>query len=212
MTAESQLLIYRWNVARDSKTGQPFKAMINPEQYTFKRKIEFNETTKLYTSDTNTLVLGRIVIDATGVVPVPTGMPETIEGQVGMLNNIATQYDGGKVVYPVVLVVWGDMSYIGRVTDIDVEFKLFAPDGTPLRAHITVTLKEFRRHGETTPSTDWSLDKAGLQAPPDLIGLAAMCIDVYGDDSMLETVARFNDLTSFRNIDAGTDILLPEKA
>ena len=39
--------------------------------------------------------------------------------------------------------------------------------------------------------------------------LAALCYEIYGDPLLVGQVARFNNLNGYRNIPAGTEILLP---
>lgn len=39
--------------------------------------------------------------------------------------------------------------------------------------------------------------------------LAALCYEIYGDALLVGQVARFNNLNGYRNIPAGTELLLP---
>ena len=39
--------------------------------------------------------------------------------------------------------------------------------------------------------------------------LSALCYEIYGDELLVGQVARFNNLNGYRNIPAGTQLLMP---
>lgn len=93
---------------------------------------------------------------------------------------------------------------------LETEYSLFDPDSIPLRAELKVTLtgycsqKEEKKH-----FSKHSPDVSRLVTLKEGQTLSALCYEVYGDPLLVGQVARFNNLNGYRNIPAGTEILLP---
>jgi hypothetical protein len=145
-------------------------------------------------------------------VPAPDGMPASVEAQLAELQAIMTiRKEADAVVMPVVLVVWGTLYFIGRLETLSSKYTLFAPDGTPLRAKVTIKLAEYEkgdRSGKEARTPQAMSRQLQLGAE---VRLPELCFQAYKDTAMLELVARHNDLTSFRNVPAGTPITCPPK-
>lgn len=110
-------------------------------------------------------------------------------------------------------IVWGKMLFKGRVTKLNIEYKLFKPDGTPIRAKAAVTFvgsfDDVLRQAE-----------ANLQSP-DLTyqhvlaageTLANLCASKYGDSRYVSAIARLNGLNSFRGLAVGQRLFFPPLA
>lgn len=109
-----------------------------------------------------------------------------------------------------VKVQYGDILFFGQLKTLETEYTLFDPDGIPLRAELKVTLtgycsqkEEKKRFSKRSP------DVSRLVTLEESQTLAALCNEVYGDPLLVGEVARFNNLSSYRNVPAGTKILLP---
>jgi len=90
------------------------------------------------------------------------------------------------------------------------DFKLFDPQGQPLRATAKVTFKS-----DETDALRESFNKANS---PDLTHrrtvkagdtLPLMCHRIYGDASMYLQIAKINKLLNFRNIEVGQELFFP---
>ena len=109
-----------------------------------------------------------------------------------------------------VKVEYGDITFYGQLKTLETEYTLFDPDGIPLRAELKVTLtgycsqKEEKSHfSKRSPDVSRSVTMEEGQT------LAALCYEIYGDPLLVGQVARINNLNGYRNIPAGTKILLP---
>lgn len=109
-----------------------------------------------------------------------------------------------------VKVEYGDITFFGQLKTLDTEYTLFDKDGLPLRAELKVTLtgycsqKEEKKH-----FSKHSPDVSRLVTLKEGQTLAALCYEIYGDALLVGQVARFNNLNGYRNIPAGTELLMP---
>ena len=96
------------------------------------------------------------------------------------------------------------------LTNLDIEYKLFKSNGTPIRAIAKCTFKgtieeDLRKALENKQSPDVTherLVKAGDK-------LSLMTHKIYKQQKYLLLVAAFNQLDGFRNVKAGTKIYFP---
>lgn len=109
-----------------------------------------------------------------------------------------------------VKVEYGDILFFGQLKTLETEYTLFDPEGIPLRAELKVTLtgycsqKEEKKHFSKR-----SPDVSRLVTLKEGQTLAALCDEIYGDPLLVGEVARFNNFDSYRNIPAGTTLLMP---
>lgn len=109
-----------------------------------------------------------------------------------------------------VKVEYGDITFFGQLKSLDTEYSLFDSDGIPLRAELRVTLSGYCSHKEEKSRfSKRSPDVSRLVKLQDGETLAFLCSEIYGDPLLVGQVARFNNLDGFRNIPAGTEILMP---
>ncbi|MNE27496.1 hypothetical protein D3C80_1209070 [compost metagenome] len=93
---------------------------------------------------------------------------------------------------------------------MDIEFKLFKPDGTPLRAIAKCTFKgtvteELRVAKENSQSPDITHER--IITASDRLSL--MTHNIYNNQDYYTDVAAFNRLDSFRKIKPGERVLFP---
>jgi hypothetical protein len=111
---------------------------------------------------------------------------------------------------PFLLVQYGTLVFMGLLMNMGINYNLFSPEGLPLRAEVTLKIKAH------TPFSD---DSALLSLlSPDLTrhhqvtageNIVRICQDVYDDEKYYLEVAKANQLTNFRNLQAGTHLILP---
>ena len=207
--------------AYQNKAGSPFYMLINPETYTIKYKIEFCDTQAPGTS-TVALKFNKIppqdfnfdfLFDSTGVVKNlsgNTGETKSVADQIEEFKHNILDYKGELHRPNYLKVHWGTLLFKGIITTMDIEFKLFNPDGTPIRAVAKCTFKatieeNLRVAIENSQSSDITHErqfKAG-----DRLTLVAK--NIYNDQNYYIDVAGFNKLDSFRTIQTGTNIFFP---
>ncbi len=114
---------------------------------------------------------------------------------------------------PIAAFVWGRRRFTGVLDGIDIAYQLFDERGVPLRAEVTITLKEYRPvavqvwQDRTSSST---VEKTYLVRRGDTItGIAAA---VYRDPSRWRELALANGITDPRQLRPGLRLLLPRLA
>lgn len=119
-------------------------------------------------------------------------------------------YVGNKHEPNIVHIIWGTLYFVCRLTSFKVDYVLFKPDGTPLRAKVTLAFSGYMTNKEealqakrSSPDLTHIIEfKAGDTLP-------LLCQRVYQDGSYYQLVARVNNLSNFRAITPGTKLLFP---
>lgn len=193
-----------------------FQALINPAGYDHTFSISYAKTKALGQPGTEAkysfskpeqLDLKELVLDGTGAVP---GRVIAVKTQVEQLRNTVYTYVGTDHEAPIVQLVWGSLIFYGRVQSMVLKYTLFKPNGEPLRAKVTLVLKEF--------STIAEIIKEARASSPDLTHmievragdtLPLLCERIYKDSSYYLEVARINGLTAFRQLAPGSRLRFP---
>jgi nucleoid-associated protein YgaU len=114
---------------------------------------------------------------------------------------------------PVAAFVWGRRRFTGVLDGIDVAYQLFDERGVPLRAEVTITLKEYRPVAVQVwqdRSSSSTVVKTYLVRRGDTIaGIAAA---VYRDPARWRELAQANGITDPRQLRPGRRLLLPRLA
>jgi hypothetical protein len=195
-------------------------AFINPKEYSKSIKIEYTKTsvigdsqpTRVFSKfgDEN-LKLGEFVVDGTGLVFNNTTVSNTdVDGYIQKFQDIVSKYNGETHGPPFLKITWGKLAFVCVCSAFDVKYLLFKPDGTALRAEITLTLIN---------TVDWStkVKEAGNQSP-DLTHLRTvkagdtlpyMTYQIYGDSVYYLDIARINKLSHINDIKPGDQLYFP---
>lgn len=205
------------------KAGETFHALLNPETYTIRDTIEYSDIqapgrsmpvlkfNKMPAQEMNF----DFLFDSTGVVTSPnnvndasTRKPVTIE--IDQFKKGVYQYEG-EIHRPYYLkIFWGTLIFKGVMTSVEIQYNLFHPDGSPIRA---IAKCQFRgtidepllRRIENRSSPDLTHER--IVKKSDRLDL--MTHKIYSDQHYLLQVAAFNKLDGFRKINTGTKIFFP---
>lgn len=221
--SKQKLTITQWDPVSKTASGAAFSAMLNPSGYSQAIKINYvNEKPinkmppekKFAGIGAETLELEELVLDGTGAVNGGPGGAAyaDVETQVALLKQVAYFVPAGTAVdRPVVQVVWGSLSFLGRVETLTVKYTLFKPNGHPLRARVKLTFCEFNDSAEGALQAAAASTAALDQQVPVMAGssLPLMCFQLYQNAALYMAVARANDLTSFRSLAPGAALLFP---
>jgi hypothetical protein len=196
--------------------GQPYSLMINPDSIKWQRSVEYNEqqapdsssASQKYKSSPSDKVSFDIVIDCTGIID---SKRTDMAAEINALEKIVFTYNG-KIHRPnFVKIQWGqNITFKGVLTSFDTSYTLFKPDGSPVRAKISLSFSQY-----ISPSTVKKLDQ--LQSPDvshvvtvvEGITLPQLCQNIWNDDSYYIQVARFNDLNKFRDLKGIENLIFP---
>jgi hypothetical protein len=206
-----------------SAVGDPFSVMINPASYSHSYEIKYNNRQAQGSSggspDFNKIgwetVKLDLVFDGTGVVssPLPGIIPYTDDGiadQIDALKKLVFDYNGNTHSPNYIQLAWGKLLFSCRLSALTINYTMFKPDGTPLRARASATFIGFQ--------DEKTLAKKANKSSPDLTHLVTikagdmlplLCFDIYGSSDLYLEVARRNGLANFRALVPGSQLLFP---
>jgi hypothetical protein len=219
-----KMLILGFSDSKKAETGgvndadDSVEVLINPETYTLQYKLKFSggaqgqgtsgaQLKYEYTEPEE--ITFEFLFDNTGIID---GKPkENVSEDIRKFKNVLVGYKGDSHEPRHFKLVWGQNSiFKGRVIELTVVYKLFNPDGTPIRATATVKFKSSieeqkraARENKSSPDlTHIRKVKAGDTLP-------LMCNVIYEDPKYYIQVARVNGIINFRNLKPGTDLFFP---
>jgi hypothetical protein len=218
------------DLAFKEKKGDKIPALINPESYHYKYKIEVCETQASGTSgvalkfnklppqefnfdflfDGTGVIQGASTGALSGVVQNPFGKPKNVADQIEDFKHGVLEYKGEQHRPNYLQILWGTLIFKGVLTGLDIEFKLFNTDGTPLRAIAKCTFKgtvdeKLRVATENSQSPDITQQRIFTSSDR----LSLMAGKIYENQNYYTDVAAFNSLDSFRKIKSGTTVSFP---
>jgi len=201
------------------QVGEPFVALVNPESYTLDYKVEFNDAQAPGTSATQQRFTAKrpdelgfeFLFDSTGILD---GRPRTdIHDELEKLKAMLLGYDSESHEPKHFKLVWGKLIFKGRCNALTVTYKLFNPDGRPIRATAKATFKgsvdEPLRVAQEAPA---SADLTHRRTVAEGDTLPLMCYRIYGDARHYIGVARANGLQNFRALQPGQELFFPPLA
>lgn len=212
MLTKLKILAYRDEHLR-SKIGE-YEVQINPERYSQAFGVTFSEDKGIdaaavlpkFKTQTPQQIKLDFHIDATGVVPGVKSVP----GNLKKFREIAYDFNGQIHSPNYLKLLWGDLVFKCLLDAMDVDYTLFSPSGTPLRAKVTAT---FRQHQSPDELERRSAKKSADLTHTRLVvagdSLPLMCYRIYGDSALYPQVARFNGLTNFTRLSEGTKLQFP---
>lgn len=194
------------------------EVLINPESYTLSYKLKFSESGQGHGTSGKQLkyeytepeeISFEFLFDNTGIID---GNPrDSIADDIKKFKQVLIDYKGDAHEPRHFKLVWGENSiFKGRVTEVSITYKLFKPDGTPIRAVAKVTFKSsIEEQKRAAKENKQSADLTHVRKVKAGDTLPLMCYRIYGDPKYYLTVASINGLNNFRNIAPGTDIVFP---
>lgn len=214
--------------AFSNKQGDPFTVLINPESYSIKYRVDQTESQGQGTSHPqlhfNKILAQDIhfdfIFDSSGVVVEPALINIGIVNPFAETANIIEQIETFKQIMlyyqsethrpNFVALKWGTLLFKGQMTSMDINYKLFKPDGTPIRALARVDFRGFieedlRVAKENSLSPDITHER--LFKADDRFDL--LVGKIYHNPDYYIGVAKANGLTGFRKIATGTKLFFP---
>ena len=226
MAAEGKLekmLILAFETSQDAESGgtmeakDSFEALINPETYTLEYKVKTADGQGQGTSGAQakfeyTLpeqLTFEFLFDNTGIID---GKPKKdgIFAEVNRFRELLTKYQGSSHEPYHLKLVWGNLIFKGRAIELSITYKLFNPDGQPIRAVAKAKFKgsieEKKRVAKENKSSADLYHRRTVKAGETLPWL---CYRIYGDPKYYLEVAKANGLRNFRFLPPGTDLFFP---
>ncbi len=191
-----------------------YSVMFNPESFTKTFEVEQKRRKGKGKSGHETEFFGMkpqqfsfdFIVDGTGA----SGIKVFVDSEIKKFIDTVYKYEGKIHRNKYLILNWGSEIFKCVVRKVDVNYTMFSPIGTPLRATIKAVFDEnlsdnYRSLRDKTSSPDLThrhVVKEGDRLPK-------LVYDIYGSLAPIVMVARHNNLTSIRNIKPETVILFP---
>lgn len=194
----------------------PIVATINPENYTRELKVEFNNGqgsgtsggTPRFDKKPPTEMAFELLYDSSGIIYKHT--EKHIADDLKYLEEFLMGYGGEIHQTRFFKFVWGDLLMKGVCSSLNIAYKLFNPDGKPIRAICKVTIRQVTEEEERVlQENNSSPDLTHFRIVKKGDTLPAMCYKIYGDSKYYLQVAAVNKLSNFRNLTTGSEIFFP---
>ena len=218
-----KMLILAFATSEDAESGGTleakarFEALINPETYTLEYKVKTSDSQGQGTSGAQTKfeytmpeeLTFDFLFDNTGLIDGKANKAGVFD-KVDEFRRLLTEYQGDSHEPYHLKLVWGNLIFKGRAIEVGITYKLFNPDGQPIRAVVRVKFKGSIEEKKRTSLEDRSspdLTHRRMVKPGET--LPYMCFEVYGDPQHYMFVAEFNQLDDFRALEFGQPIQFP---
>lgn len=205
-----------------SATGDQFTVMVNPNSYNDEKGIRYSEEKAMESGNTPTyqgyddeLMHFEFTLDTTGALidwkdSAAIAAMKPLSKLVENLEKTVYGYNGTTHEPPFLKIMWGTLNYKGRLKKLNIEYILFNAEGQPIRAKIKLDIVKYvaqktqnREKNRSSPDLSHLVTvKAGDTLP-------MICLEIYKSAAYCAEVARVNNLTGFRNIAPGMQLLFP---
>lgn len=202
------------------KLVKKFMVLINPEKISEEYRIKYADRQAGGTT-TPTLKFQHIpssqinftlIFDGTGLVKTARKdiRKKSVPEQIRAFKATALEYHGDIHKPYFLQLTWGTSLFEGYLTNLSVQYKLFEPNGTPIRAEAKVTFKtsaaaKVARRGKNAQSPDMThirMVRANDRLPD-------MCNGIYDGINYFVQVAKFNQLNQLRKLKVGSTLNFP---
>lgn len=194
-----------------------FTAYVNPAELTIAYEMEYDAAQGSGTTgarmDFKKVKPGDLqlvfFLDGTGA----NGTRIDVQEQVDAFTDL-TGYNGDIHRPNYLLVAWGTITVKRCVLkSASIAYKLFKPDGTPLRAAISASFVDaVEDQTRVALAQDSSPDLTHVRVLRAGQTLAGLCHEIYGDAALALKVARANGLDGVRRVAPGTRLRFPPLA
>lgn len=211
-----KIVAYSDEQFNDTVPGGEYELMLNPEQMQWSRQIQYNEeappdasaTSPKYNKAQSEKLSFDVIIDCTGVVD---SQRIDLPAEIKQLSKVVYDYNGEIHRPNYVIVNWGaGLGFRCVLTTFNTTYTFFKPDGTPLRAKISL---EFAYYIDLK-----TLSMKEKKASPDMSHrvtvvdgdtLPAISNRIYRAPGHYPQIAAFNGLDKFRALRGGTVLTVP---
>lgn len=188
-------------------------ALFNPEEYTIESSVKYaevgipgqNRPPLQYVGGGARTLKMDLLFDTQASHIQPQYQNGDVRQLIRKVTNLASQPVFGKAP-PVVLVSWGTFSMQCVIESISEKYTRFQANGTPTRAQLSVSFKEF--HSLPDPETT-DIVRALTRAVVAGDSLWKIANEELGDPADWRKIAKANNLDDPLNLPAGTKLRIP---
>ncbi len=197
-----------------------FFVAVNPENYSVNLEIEYGEDQAPGTSNKlpkfnkikPQVMEFEFIFDSTGALPGTTDEQREngIKPDLDRFQRILSGYNGESHSPHFLQIIWGVLLFKCVLTKLSINFTLFRPDGSPVRAKAKATFQGLVEDNlRLAEENNSSPDLTHYRIVKDGDTLPLMCEKIYGHQKHYIEVARYNKLINFRSIKTGQRIEFP---
>ena len=206
---------------KDAKFQIPagnYTASLNPETYSRTFKINYNTDQGAGTSGTELkynksepeVLEFEFLFDTTGAISDSPFDVLGVEGKLKGFKKVVMGFDGGIHRPKYLILQWGTLFFKCCAESLTITYKLFNAQGLPIRATAKVSFKEFKEQEERVAEENASSpDLTHIRTVKEGDTLPLLSQEIYGNPRYYYYVAKFNELTNFRKLEAGDRIVFP---
>ena len=198
------------------KKVSDYQVMMNPESIKWDRSIDYNNSQApdngkpavKYKKSLAQNLSFDLVIDCTGVVDsARLDLPKEINN----LKKTIYSYQGNIHRPNYVSIHWGGyFTFQGVLTNFDTSYEYFKPNGTALRAKISLKFISYTDIGRTVKEENkQSPDMTHLVEVAAGDSLPQLAQSIYGTPDYTVQLAKFNGLNKFRHLVPGSQLIFP---
>lgn len=203
-------------------SGVRTPVQFNPEEYTLKRDINYAQAAipglsapllQFVSGNLQTLDM-ELFLDSYEQHKVGSTTVNAAQSDVRLLVNQVTELmaiQPSTHAPPVLLFSWGSLTFTCVLAHCTQRYTMFLPDGTPVRARLSVTFNEYRNTEleakEVKRETSDFSKRHVVSQGETLSGIAGR---EYGDPRLWRVIAMANGLQRARGLAPGMKLLLPK--
>jgi nucleoid-associated protein YgaU len=206
------------------EAGEPVSVRYNPTEYSVDSGVNYAEQSLLglqapitqFVNGTAESISMELFFDTyetktgiEGLVDVTTPAPGDIRDETKKLTDLLL-VDRERHAPPIVKLEWGTFSEYAVLERANTRFTLFSGDGTPVRARMDVTFKQYARPDlEPITSPRNSADRTKRRTVVEGETLSLIAAEEYGDPAEWRTIAAANGIDDARTLAPGKTLVLP---
>ena len=197
-------------------TGRRVAVQFNPEEYTLNRETSFAQlavpglsapVVQFLHGNAQTIEL-ELLVDTTETSPIG-GPGADVRGLVGQITGLM-DIDPGLHAPPPVIFAWGQLTFTCVITKVSQRYVLFRPDGTPVRARLTVSLSEYRNvELEAKEIKRQTVDYTKVHVVSQGDTLPLIAYQEYSDATAWRPIALRNGISDPRTLTVGASLSIP---
>jgi hypothetical protein len=200
--------------------GETIPVLFNPREYsiaktnawTFKPVVGSTVPPAQFGGgNARTLTLNGLLLDKSLAGPSGSIVPIAEKLFKLMATPTGSGAGGAKAAPPLVTFAWGqNTTFKAVITSLTIAYKLFQPNGDPIRADVNMALTEAEQ-AEVKAQNPTTRAEAGLgvHTVRDGDSLQSIAYRVYGDATRWRTIAEINGIDDPMRIRRGTPLMLP---
>ncbi|MCH7400370.1 LysM peptidoglycan-binding domain-containing protein [Belliella kenyensis] len=203
---------------KDEVPEGTYTALLNPESYSFNYTTVQNEDQAPGTSSTAPKFAKSLpqeltfefLFDRTGALLDSPLLENGIIDDIEHFKKVVFDYQGEQHRPNYLKIAWGSLLFKGVLNSLDINFKLFKADGTPIRAIASIKLIGFVEDNlRVAIENNQSPDLTHYREVKNGDTLPLMAYRIYGDSKYYLEVARANRIYDFRTLKIGMKIYFP---